>query len=124
MPRGKPKTPRRLKRSDETWHKNAPHGKADLFVLCFRCKRGVSRNNFRKHVRCCFGFPRCLICSLPFPCTSRWCAWRFAEPPVIPKKLVPYFRDRHKPMTPERQVLELQAWNWFARIRRTPWSER
>jgi hypothetical protein len=124
VPRGRSKEPRRRKRPDEVWHKNKGPHKKHSYVLCLKCKRAFSVVGWKKHVRLCFGFRRCHICELPFPCTTTCCPWRFPELPIIPSNLVPYFRDRHKPMTPEREALELPALKWFAKIRRKPWSER
>ncbi len=124
MPRGRPRQPRRKRREGETWHKQGPHKKHNVFLLCLRCKRGMCSTRFRVHTRICFGFRKCFGCDLPFPCTSRCCPYRFPEAPRIPTELVPYFKDRHKPMTDARQLLERAAIRWFRKIQRKPWSER
>ena len=127
MPRGK-HFPRRRKQSDERWHKHiGPHGKSRVHVLCLKCKKGIASNAQRVHIRACFGFERCRICRMPFPCVSKICPWHFGDLPLIPKELVPFFvreKWQWKNPTKEQLALERKAHAWWVKIRRRPWSDR
>ncbi len=118
-------TPRRRKREGEVWHKHkGPHRKHAIFVLCFRCRRAVSTNGWRRHARVCFGIRKCFACESPFPCRNTLCTWSSAIAKafaVIPARLVLYFRtsDTKRRRTPDQLALERPALRWLKSLERS-----
>lgn len=121
-------TPRRRRRDGEVWHKNkGPHRTHETFLLCFRCRRAISVNGWRRHARICFGIRKCFACESPFPCRNGLCTWSKAivdACAVIPRRLVPYFRwltpRQPRRMTDEQLALEKPALRWLKSLERSP----
>lgn len=121
MPRGR--HPRRRKREGERWSTGTPR-RTSVVLLCLNCKRGISKNGWRRHARLCFGINHCHACRYPFPCANTICSWSAAILEAfapIPAELVPYFR-RADPrwrtkLTAEQLALEIPAQRWFKSLK-------